>query len=304
MTESKKTFDRLQERVEAMRKQIESDLLSLSKDMDQARDLVEDLATAESDWDKKIRQLEERAEGQGELIETLTQEAAEARALRGDLRDRELEIERLKSELDSKQELIRALRGQLDEVDQLKATAKQRDKKIFEQQHELDRKQKEIDRVNREIVSLRAELEEQVERTADVTAVDSAELVAVKAELDARKTMIKSLRADAERAESLEVQLEAKREAIKALEDSIDQHVETIAELKRSLDAWRKKYQAARGELIDDQDETLSEPAFSDTELDELRKLEEGEAAPERTVAIDMRDALREARRDKARAKT
>ena len=298
MTELKKTILNLNKRLDSMRQDFDAGLEAL-------RDELERVA-ADDGHDKRLRLLEERAEGQSELIETLTQEAQEARALRSEVRDRELEIERLTSELNSKKDLVQALRQQLDEVDQLKATAKQRDKKIFEQQHELDRKQQELDSATREIANLRADLEEASESSAEVTAVDTAEIVALKSELDARKSLIKSLRADAERAESLQDQLDAKREAVNVLEESIDQHVETIAELRRSVEGWKKKYQAVKGEALDDQDRTLAElPAFTDTEVEALRELESAKReGPDRTVAIDMRDALKEARRQKQTAKT
>jgi hypothetical protein len=119
--------------------------------------------------------------------------------------------------------------------------------------------------------------------------------------------MIRSLRADADRAEALESQLDAKRETIAVLEESIEQHSRTIAELRRSVDAWKKKYQAAKGEVGAEQDQTLAEPPeFTDTEIEALKALEKANAgaAPDRTLAIDMRDALKEARRQKAQTKT
>jgi chromosome segregation ATPase len=136
------------------------------------------------------------------------------------------------------------------------------------------------------------------------TSVDEAELAALKAELDARKTLIKSLRADAERVAALETQLEGKREAVASLETSINQHVETIAELKRGLAAWKKKYQAAKGELFDTAAVSTHSPTFTDTELEALKELERTNAPPDHTVAIDMRDALKEARRKRQRAES
>jgi DNA repair exonuclease SbcCD ATPase subunit len=305
MTNLDKTIASLHKRIESIRQEFDGQLAELFSDLDAARAAAGELQAAGDGHDKRLRQLEERAEGQSELIETLTQEAAEARSLRSELRDRDLEIERLNSELGSKKDLVQALRHQLGDVDQLKATAKQRDKKIFEQQHELDRKQQELESAERKLETLRDELDTMSAQTAEDTAVDGAELVALKSELDARKTMIRSLREDADRASSLDAQLEVKRETIRVLEESIDQHVATIAELRRSVDAWKKKYQAAKGELCDS-DQTLAEPPeFTDTEVEALRALEmAGEMAPERTVAIDMRDALKQARAQKARART
>lgn len=306
MTDINQTFDSLQERLESIRAELEKGFAGVAGDLDAVRDAARELQTAGSSHDKKLRQLEERAEGQSELIETLTSEAEEARSLRREVRERDLEVERLNSELDSKKELIKALRQQLGEVDQLKATARQHDKKIFEQQHELDRKQKDLDLANEQIESLKAELTVENEKAADDTAADNAELIALRSELDARKAMIKSLRADVERAGALEGQLADKRAAISALEESIDHHVDTIAELRRSVEGWKKKYEAAKGERVVKPEETLAEPPeFTDTEIEALKALDAvADGPPDRTVAIDMRDALKEARRSKAVAKS
>lgn len=305
MTDLETNMASFHERLKAMRDEIEAEFSNLLAEADAARNAAEELKSADNDQAKKIRQLEERAEGQGGLIETLTQEAEEARSLRQEVREAELQVERLNSELDSKNDLVKALRLQLEEGVELKTAAKQRDKKIFEQQHELDRRQNELDRSALELAELREEIETENERAAEATVVDNAELVSLQSELDARKTMIKSLKADAERAESLEARLEAKREAVNALEEAIDQHAETISELKRSVDAWKAKYQAAKGETLASQARTMTElPALTDTELNVLRELEESsDDVPAQTVAINMRDALKEARRKKTSAK-
>jgi chromosome segregation ATPase len=305
MTDLEKSVTSLQKRLSAMREDIEKEFLKLFGDLENVESVAEQLKSAEDDQGKRLKQLEERAEGQGELIETLTQEAEEARVLRAEVRERDLEIEKLSSELESKSDLVKALRRQATDADQLKATAKQRDKKIFEQQHQLDRKQKELDRAAGEIAELKAELEAENERSNEETVVDVAELDALKAELDARKSMIKSMKADAKRAESLESQLEAKTEAVDALEDAIDQHSKTIAELRRSAETWKAKYEAVKGEKVKDKDQTMTElPAFTDTEVEALKELEgKHDDLPTATVAIDMRAALEEAR-SKARAKS
>lgn len=297
---------RLHDRLDAIRDEIEGEFQALYAELDEARGEAEQLKSADSDQDKRVKQLEERAEGQSELIATLTQEAEEARALRAEVRDRDLEIEKLESKLSSKDDLVSALRRQVDEGEQLKAAAKQHDKKIFEQQHELDRKQKELDRSASKIAELKDELRTESERAATETVVDNAEIESLKAELDVRKTLIKSLKEDAERADALEAQLEAKRDAISSLEDAIDQHADTIAELRRSIDAWKEKYSAAKGEKFFDGDCTMTElPSLTDTEVDVLKELETSDTdTPAATVAIDMRDALKEARSGKKAAKS
>ncbi|MDX1561885.1 MAG: hypothetical protein R3305_03120, partial [Gammaproteobacteria bacterium] len=84
----------------------------------------------------------------------------------------------------------------------------------------------------------------------------------------------------------------------------MNQHAETIGELKRSVAVWKKKYQAAKG-VVSDETATCAElPAFTDTEVEMLKELEKVEDGPAHTVAIDMRDALKEARRSRARVET
>lgn len=306
MTEVEKPIVSLHQRLETLRQAFDRELASFVVEFDELKAAAERAKTAENGQDKRLRQLEERAEGQSELIATLTQEAQEARALRDEVRGRDLDIEKLTAEIASRNELIQLLRQQLGEIDGIKSTSRQRDKKIFEQQHELERKQQEIERSQREIDALRSELAAAQENSRDEPSVDTAEFIALKAELDARKSMIRSLRADADRAETLAAQVEAKRETITVLEESIDQHVKTIAELRRSTDVWKQKYQAARNRGGVDPNQTLAEePAFSEGQLEALEALDKiHNGPPERTLAIDMSDALTEARRQKSLSKT
>jgi chromosome segregation ATPase len=306
MTEVEKPIVSLHQRLDTLRQAFDRELASFVAEFDELKAVAERAKTAESGQDKRLRQLEERAEGQSELIATLTQEAQEARALRAEVRARDLDIEKLTAEIGSRNELIQLLRQQLGEFEGIKTTSKQRDKKIFEQQHELERKQQEIERAEREIDSLRRELAAAQDNPRDEPSVDTAEFIALKAELDARKSMIRSLRADADRAEDLAAQVEAKRETITVLEESIDQHVKTIAELRRSTDVWKQKYQTAKGRAGVDPNQTLvEEPAFTDGQIEALEALDKlHQGQPERTLAIDMSDALTEARRQKSLSKT
>jgi len=156
-----------------------------------------------------------------------------------------------------------------------------------------------------EIDTLRSESAESLE-------IDRAELLALRTELDSRKTMIRSLKEDAGRTEALESQLEAKRETIRELEQSVEKYMQANEDLRQSIDAWRRKYQAAKGQAVE-QDSTLAEPPlFTDTEIQALEEIEsaaaesevqetlEAQLTPaEHTVAIDMREALTEARDQK-----
>jgi chromosome segregation ATPase len=262
------------------------------RELEEARNRLAEISSSADGHAEQIKVLEGRVAGQANLIETLKAEAAEASELRNEVRARDLEIQRVTSELDSKQELIHALRRDAEVSDRLKAAAKIRDK-------EIAALQKERRNAEKQVVELHAEVEALREQSDSQNSEDLAELEAVRAELEARKTLIKSLRADAARVTALETRLEEKREIVATLEASINKHVETIAELKRTSDIWKRKYQALRGVSAD---ATLNElPLFSDTDIAVMQQLESTDvAAPEHTIAIDMRRPLSEARRKAA----
>jgi chromosome segregation ATPase len=233
--------------------------------------------------------LEERIRGQGELIDTLKSEAGSAAELRSEVRAKDLEIERLSSEIESKQELVRALRRDAESVDRLKAEVKLKDKEIAG----LHKEQRQAEK---RIAELTAELESLRESSESKGSHEKAELEAVRAELDARKTLIKSLRADGDRVAALETRLDEKRDIIAKLEASINKHVETIAELKRSGEMWKKKYQELRSR--DPAATSMEIPSLSQTDVAALQQLEATDVpSADHTIAIDMRRPLSEARR-------
>lgn len=273
----------LRERLTGLLADWGAEMSMLLKELDAARAEAAAVKAGTQGRADRLRQLEERAKAQSELIETLKAEAAEAGGFREEIRERDLEIERLNSEIESKQELVRALRRDAETVDRLKSEARQKDKQIADQAAAL-----------KEVEERLAELEGLAESE---TAEDHAELAAVKAELEARKSLIKSLRADSERVATLEAQLEAKREIVASLEASVNQHAETIAEVRKTAEQWKRKYLAAKGA---DDTSSASLPAFSETEVEAMKALEKAGGEPERTLAIDMRRPLSEARRKMA----
>jgi uncharacterized coiled-coil protein SlyX len=124
----------------------------------------------------------------------------------------------------------------------------------------------------------------------------------VRAELDAKNTLIQSLRTDSDRIGQLEERLDEKRAIIAKLESSVDKQADTIAELKQSVTRWKDKSHASK---VDHDDEPtfartlpsmppIFEPEETGTDFSQL--VEEAGAQPDRTIAINMRDALREAR--------
>ena len=104
----------LRGRLSSMQTEFQRDLATLIEELEAALSSAEALGSAATDRDQRVKRLEARAEGQNQVIATLSQEAEESHGLRSDIRQRDLEIARLTRELDSKNELIRALRRQLD----------------------------------------------------------------------------------------------------------------------------------------------------------------------------------------------
>jgi chromosome segregation ATPase len=193
------------------------------------------------------------------------------------------------SELDSKKELVRALRRDAEVVDRLKADSKLKDRTVEELRNEAQKAERRIEEQAKELAALREAKGKQKD--------ESTELEGLRAELDARKAMIKSLRADQDRAAALEAGLDEKREIIRQLEATLNRHSSTIIELKRSAEAWKRKYQSAKGNSST-AETSVSLPELSITDVQAIEQLEKtGAAKPESTIAIDMRHSLLEARR-------
>lgn len=265
-----------------------AELSMVLKELEEKRSRLEELQAASANSAGQLQSLQKRVDGQDALIEALKADAEEASKLRKEVRAKDLEFERVSSELDSKKELIRALRRDAEGVDRLKADAKVKDREIERLTAALSLAEQRTEQVAAELGALR-------DSSVDRESEDSAELEAVRAELDARKTLIKSLRADQERVSALEASLEGKRDVIEQLEASINRHASTIAELKRNADGWKHKYQALRGNAVA---ESSTLPALSDTDVRAIEALEKSvDIKTDSTIAIDMRRSLLEARR-------
>jgi hypothetical protein len=101
---------------------------------------------------------------------------------------------------------------------------------------------------------------------------------------------------------SLEARLEERREVISKLEASINRHAGTITELKRIADVWKERYHTLKGGASGATTSTEI-PTFSETDLRAIEHLNaEGGEKSDRTIAIDMRQSLLEARRAAQRA--
>ena len=136
---------------------------------------------------------------------------------------------------------------------------------------------------------------------------DTTELAAVHAELAAKTSLLNTLRADAQRSEALEERLDEKRATIAKLEASMDSQAATIADLKQSVSRWKEKYTAAKsGDFTNDTsirtrpDLPIPNVVADDLDPDAVTMTDE---LAERTLAINMRDPLREARNSVDRGK-
>ena len=94
--------------------------------------------------------------------------------------------------------------------------------------------------------------------------------------------------------------LDEKRDIIEQLEASINRHSNTLAELRRSVETWKRKYEAVKGDSPT-ATTSINLPSLSDTDvrvIEAIEKAPPGKAEP--TIAIDMRRSLLEARRTAA----
>jgi chromosome segregation ATPase len=269
-----------------------SELSLVLRELEEKRARVAELEGEVDAHDGKAEDLKKRVDGQEQLIETLRAEAEDASKLRKEVREKDLEFERVSSELDSKRELVRALRRDAEVVDRLKADAKLKDRTVEELRSGLQKAEQRIEEQSKELAVLR--------EAKGKAKGESTELEALRAELDARKAMIKSLRADQDRVAALESGLDEKREIIRQLEATLNRHSNTIIELKRSAEAWKRKYQGVKGNSST-AETSVSLPSLSDSDVLAIEQLEKTDAKPESTIAIDMRRSLLEARRTAAK---
>jgi chromosome segregation ATPase len=266
-----------------------AELSLVLRELDEQRARVAELEGLQQGHDQQAADFKRRVDGQQQLIEALKAEAEDASKLRKEVREKDLEFERVSSELDSKKELVRALRRDAEVVDRLKADAKLKDRSVEELRTEMQKAERRIEEQAKELAALR--------EAKGKAKHESTELEGLRAELDARKAMIKSLRADQDRAAALEAGLEEKREIIRQLEATLNRHSSTIIEVKRSAEAWKRKYQSAKGNSST-AETSVSLPELSATDVRAIEQLEKTAGAkPESTIAIDMRHSLLEARR-------
>jgi chromosome segregation ATPase len=290
MTEPSATIQGLRDRLTGLLADWGAELALVLKELEEKRARVAELEGGATGSRNEIEALEQRIAGQNTLIEALRGDAEEASKLRVEVRSRDLELERVSSELESKKELVRALRRDGDGAERLKAEARNKDRELEELRAKLQRAEAKAADAAVELANLH-------EVAANKVSEEQAEIDELRAELEARKTVIKSLRSDQERVSALQASLEEKREIIEQLEASINRHSNTIAELRRSVETWKRKYQAVKGDSPT-ATTSINLPQLSDTDVRVIEEIEKaGGGKNDATIAIDMRRSLLEARR-------
>ena len=243
--------------------------------------------------ERQIEELRERLNGL--LADWGTEIAAVIRAL-----------EEQKSQAESQAENTQALENQANELAKLRQRIRERDLALDHLTKASKERDARIAELEKELKGSRARVDELERRVAapDKPAPDSkgsqqAELEAMRAELAARKSMIKSLRGDAERGKTLEKELSSSRESMATMKASIERAARTIADLRRGSDGWEKKYrelaEAGVKRLSRDGDVSPRDAGLA-AGVEETREVD-GTS----TVVIDMTEPLRKARDERRR---
>ena len=280
--------DELKERLLTLLAECGAELSGAFDRFDAQEAELERLQCLRTEEEQQLQALTEKAEGQENLIEVLRAEAEETHSLAETVRERDQEVERLRSELESKQELVTALRRDKSGNEELQA-------KLHERDDELTQLREQLAAAEDRASQLESERDELSADAASEAAEEWAETSALRTELEARKALIRSLRADAERVDRLQQEIESKRDIIVELEALIDQHVETIAGLRRNGDRWRRKYQMLRGGGTETSAPAAAAP---ETDFDVIGMIEEAAGGEHgNTVAIDVKVPLSEARK-------
>lgn len=270
-----------------------ADFSTLLEELEEKRALLQEIEAEAAKKSHEIEAVHKRIKAQDTLIETLKIEAEDAGTLRQEIRVKDRELEKKTSEIDSKHVLIDSLRRDNKEVGQLRSTIKSKDKENARLVKETKQAQQHAAKLTEEFKILTDECNA-LNASALIGIDAETELDAVRAELDVRKTLIESLRVDAERAQTLEAQLKKKRDVISKLEASIDQHVSTLAESQQSVTTWKEKYASLKSR--DPSSESTIAPELTEEELQAQESAEDvSEDLTEATAPHDMRKSLLEA---------
>lgn len=288
MTDSTPTIQGLRDRLTGLLADWGAELAVVLKELEEKRARVAELEGGAVGRSGELEELRQRVEGQNALIETLRADAEEAQKLRAEVRTRDLEFERVSSELESKKELVRALRRDTDGVDRVRTESR---REVEDLKGKLQRAEAQAAKATAELTALR-------EGSESKNSEDNSELEALRADLEARKSLIKSLRSDQERIAPLQATVQEKQETIAQLEAAMNKNSNIVAELRRSVDNWRRKYLASKGDSPT-ATTSVTFPALSDTDVRIIEQVDKkgGGVNQQATIAIDMRRSLLEARR-------
>ncbi len=255
---------------------------TLLNELEEKRALLQEI---EAKATSKVEAVQRRVEAQDTLIETLKIEVEKAVTLRKEIHDKDLELEKNRAEIDSKHALIDALRRDVEEIGRLKGVDRAKDQEIARLTKEKQHAQQRAAKLTEEFKLLNA---------STLTDIHTAaELETVRAELDARKTLIESLRGDAARAQVLEAQLEEKRDVISRLEASIDRHVGSLAESQQSVATWKEKYASLKARNPSPESTIAREPTEEELQAQESAE-DISEDLTSETAPHDMSESLLE----------
>ncbi len=278
-------ISKMRERLTGMMADWGTDFSALLRELEEKRALLQEIEAEAARRSHEVDAVQRKVEAQDTLIEKLKTDAKEAVTLRKAVHEKDLEIEKKRSEIHSKHELIDALRRDVQGIGRLKGAIKSKDIEIARLAKEKRHAQKHAAELTEEFKILTA---------STLTGIDAAaELEAVRAELDARKTLIESLRGDAARAQVLETQLEEKRDVISRLEASIDRHVGSLAESQQSVATWKEKYASLKARNPSPESTIAREPTEEELQAQESAE-DISEDLTSETAPHDMSESLLE----------
>jgi chromosome segregation ATPase len=208
-------------------------------------------------------------------------------------------------------EKVQALENQVKELAKLRQRVRERDlalDHLTTKSKEKDVRFAELEKEHKNARARVEELERQLgapDRPAQHRkGVQEDELEAMRAELAARKSLVKSLRTDAERGKTLKKEVAENREVIATMKESIDRHTRTIAELRRSSESSERKYrrlvEAWNEKLSRDSDKFSYSDDSTHTAVEQILD-EPIEVDGAHTIVIDMTEPLRKARDERLR---
>jgi chromosome segregation ATPase len=261
----------------------------------QLDELRERLTALLADWGTEISAVMAALESQQSLADTHVER-----------------VQELQNQVNELAKLKQRIRERDLALDHLTAKSKEKDARIAELEKEHRKVRTRVEELEQQLAAAPARPAEPVEPVEQNKRFQQEEFEAMRAELAARKSLVKTLRSDAERSKTLEKELAENREAMATMKKSIDRNTKTMAELRRSADSWEQKYrkllegrgdqpsrsvQMPRGDQVLRNDPPSRIAASHDSdETKEMPMID-----PSHTIVIDMAEPLRQARDERLR---